>query len=205
MFRGLLGGSVGAWLLSKCIAPGSASEKSGAVSQSPPDALRRFLQEGEVTGRTAVKGKIVVDYGCGYGAGVIALARAGAQVAIGTDVREHVLEAGRRLAREEGLEAVCRFINVLSPDALGEWSGRVDLITSIDGFEHYARPDVVLGHVDIVEAGRNGFRLVRTAMVASLWVAPDVHGGASVDPRALQRRRGDAGQVAVPLRWRAPL
>lgn len=84
----------------------------------------------------AVRGKVVMDFGCGEGWEVLGLAQAGARRVIGVDIRPHLLEQARRNALTAGVSAVCEFTT--SP------SGKVDLIVTLDTFEHFAEPAAVL-------------------------------------------------------------
>ncbi len=76
--------------------------------------------------------KTVLDFGCGTGDDTIEIARHGAKRVIGLDIRESVLEVARRSAREAGVTDRCVFAT--------EAPHEVDVILSVDGFEHYADP-----------------------------------------------------------------
>jgi 2-polyprenyl-3-methyl-5-hydroxy-6-metoxy-1,4-benzoquinol methylase len=85
---------------------------------------------------SAIAGKIVADFGCGAGAEVVEMAQHGAARVIGIDILEHWLEAGRRAAEEAGVADRCGFAaRVAEP---------VDVVTSVDGFEHFGDPADVL-------------------------------------------------------------
>jgi SAM-dependent methyltransferase len=84
----------------------------------------------------ALAGKVVLDFGCGVGTDTIEFARRGARRVIGLDIREDVLEAARKEADTAGVGDHCVF--TLDTDE------QVDVIMSIDGFEHYADPAHVL-------------------------------------------------------------
>lgn len=85
---------------------------------------------------TRVSGKVVLDFGCGYGDEVIEIARHGARKVIGLDIRESVLTQARSKARKACMDDRCVF--------LSQPSGKVDVILSVDGFEHYADPQAIL-------------------------------------------------------------
>lgn len=57
-----------------------------------------------------VQGKRILDVGCGPGRYCIELAGRGAAQAVGLDVSANMLEVGRRLARDAGVEDRCRFV-----------------------------------------------------------------------------------------------
>ena len=84
-----------------------------------------------------LKSSLIVDFGCGTGDGVIELAEGGFQSLVGIDIRESVLLAARKRAAEKGLTNQCRFGKKLEGEA-------ADAILSIDAFEHFEEPQVIL-------------------------------------------------------------
>ena len=84
-----------------------------------------------------VRGLAVLDYGCGAGSEVIEMAKAGAARVVGVDRQERLLEIGRERAAREGVAAVCHFA-AAAPDE------EVDLVVSLDSFEHFAAPETEL-------------------------------------------------------------
>ncbi len=83
-----------------------------------------------------LRGKVVIDFGCGEGDDAVALAKNQALRVIGIDVRESVLERARAKARREGVEKICQFRTNTNEQA--------DAIVSIDSFEHFGDPASVL-------------------------------------------------------------
>jgi SAM-dependent methyltransferase len=83
-----------------------------------------------------VEGRTVLDFGCGIGDESIEIARRGAARVIGLDIREAPLVRARRVAHEAGLAERCVFTTQASEP--------VDVVLSVDGFEHYEKPDEVL-------------------------------------------------------------
>lgn len=83
-----------------------------------------------------VRGRTVVDFGCGVGHEVVALAQAGAARVIGVDIRESVLELARLRATEAGVADRCEFTTA--------FGGTADVVMSIDAFEHFGDPFGVL-------------------------------------------------------------
>ncbi len=79
-----------------------------------------------------LRGKVVIDFGCGEGDDAIALAKNCARRVIGMDIREDVLERARAKARQEGVEKICQFCT--------NTDERVDAVVSIDSFEHFSDP-----------------------------------------------------------------
>ncbi len=82
-----------------------------------------------------LRGKRVLDYGCGAGLFAVQAALAGAAQVVALDAEENVLVTARYFARREGVEHICEF--VLS-DRFPEWSERTrfDLIVVKDVLEH---------------------------------------------------------------------
>lgn len=95
--------------------------------------LRLLLGDEFVEG---VRGCVVVDYGCGVGHEVVALAQAGAARVIGVDSRDAVLELGRLRASAAGVVDQCNFVT--------SFDGHADIVLSIDAFEHFSDPSSAL-------------------------------------------------------------
>ncbi len=103
----------------------------------------------------------VVDFGCGYGRGLINMARQGFQRLIGVDIRSDVLQQAECNAEEMGVGDRCRFTTGLNP-------GEADVVLSIDAFEHFDDPESVLA---TMAAGlRPGGRIV--ASFGPTWYHP---------------------------------
>jgi SAM-dependent methyltransferase len=83
-----------------------------------------------------VRGKDVLDFGCGAGAEAVELARVARSV-YGLDINEKLLEQARIRAASSGVADRCAFGTTPPP-------GRVDVIVSLDSFEHFADPAAVL-------------------------------------------------------------
>ena len=144
-FQGLLGGKLGAWLLERCVAPPAEADVSaGQPAWTCVDSTSRLSSLFGERFSLSVKGSTVLDYGCGYGQTVVSLAKSDAALAVGLDIRESVLQAGRTLARQEQVGERCLFINADNTGAIAPFKERIDVIVSIDGFEHYAEPEAVL-------------------------------------------------------------
>jgi SAM-dependent methyltransferase len=83
-----------------------------------------------------IQDKVVLDFGCGPGAEAREMALLGAKRVIGLDISEKWLQLARAEAENAGVANRCEFVSrVTSP---------VEVIVSVDSFEHFAEPDVVL-------------------------------------------------------------
>jgi SAM-dependent methyltransferase len=85
-----------------------------------------------------IRGKRVLDFGCGHGEEAMAIAERGAARVVGVDIRSDVAnEAERRRSLRQ--IANCVFATEYSAP------GSIDVIVSIDSFEHFPDPAGVLG------------------------------------------------------------
>lgn len=72
------------------------------------DIIGRFILTMEET--DGVRGKTILDVGCGPGRYSVALAKKGALSVTGLDFSENMLELAKGLAGSSGVEGVCEFI-----------------------------------------------------------------------------------------------
>ncbi len=131
-FRPKLGGPLAVWALTKCFPLRSREKVEPSFTNSPyGKRLSRLLNIGC---SQPIESLEFLDYGCGSGSGVIALARLGAKKVIGLDIREEVLVSGREAITNVGLSERC-LLTTQVPDH------PVDVIVSMDAFEHFAEPE----------------------------------------------------------------
>lgn len=118
------------WVLKKAypLSPGLLSE------EVYKDKSKLTLLGDELTEK--LRGKTVLDFGCGKGNEAIEMVRLGAARVIGVDIREHFLEDARKNAETAGVSDRCTFTTTVCEP--------VEMITSIDSFEHFAEPEKVL-------------------------------------------------------------
>jgi len=129
---GFVGGELGYRILRR-LAPG------GGRSRMDGSAYRGRSKLEVLLGREAlesVRGRTVLDFGCGAGGEAIELAQRGARRVIGLDIQEHLLAQARERAEAEGVADRCAFVT--------ETDERVDAIVCIDAFEHFADPAGIL-------------------------------------------------------------
>lgn len=133
-----------------------------------------------------VAGRSVIEFGCGEGKETVELAQFAAQVE-GIDIQEALLERARQHARDAGVASRCRFGTSASAQA--------DFVVSIDSFEHFADPAMML--TQMYELLRPGGKVVAT--FGPTWFHPYGAHMLSVFPwahllfseRALMRWRAD--------------
>jgi SAM-dependent methyltransferase len=89
---------------------------------------------------TRIRGKVVIDFGCGEGGEALEMAARGAQRVIGLDIREDVLQHAAQKAVEAGLADTCVFVSAAEEHA--------DIVVSVDAFEHFADPAHILRTMD---------------------------------------------------------
>jgi len=107
-----------------------------------------------------LRGKTVVDFGCGQGHQTIEIAQQGAALSIGVDVREELLVAAGEKA------AGVPNATFLNSTRLGT-TQFADFVLSIDAFEHFADPGRGASpNVWVAETGR-ACRLVRRGFIHS--------------------------------------
>lgn len=140
---GLIGGALGYRLLRAVAPQGGAATRMDGSAYANVSKLRVLLGD-ELLGR--VRGKDVLDFGCGAGEEAIELARHGAASVVGLDIQEGLLKRARESARAAGLTDRVRFERTSSRP--------VDIIISIDSFEHFAEPGQVLAQMrDMLRPG----------------------------------------------------
>lgn len=127
---GVIGGNLGYRML-RAISPNEPKSMSGGsyTSRSKIGVLLGEQVWNEIQGRT------VIDFGCGAGSQAIELAQRGAQHVYGIDIQERWLAVAREQAQNEN----CRNVTFSHEPA-----GPVDVIISIDAFEHFADPAAIL-------------------------------------------------------------
>lgn len=110
-----------------------------AVPATPADALRRLHSAiPDFPGR--IRGRRVLDFGCGRGFQAAALAVAGAAEVVGLDTNEKLLAAGREWAVAQGVAERVRFAASLGPAD----DGTFDVVVSQNSMEHFPDPAAVL-------------------------------------------------------------
>ncbi len=131
---GLIGGRLGTQLL-------TFVSRNGTVSAFP-DVATAYRQKSKLetlfgTGIwDEIEGKRVLDFGCGRGTEAVELAERGARHVVGLDLYQKWIRAAAALAESRGVAGRCHFGT--------DWSQPVDVILSVDSFEHFADPAAIL-------------------------------------------------------------
>lgn len=116
----------------KSIYPGGDS----AVDYSRDSASKLELFFGESVYADHVLGKDIIDYGFGCGMQSVEMALRGARSVTGIDIVDWKVKRASSLAKSEGVSDRCVFTT--------DYRGRADVIVSVDAFEHFESPEVVL-------------------------------------------------------------
>ena len=133
---GLIGGTVGFLILKKLCPGGESGYLSG-------EAYANKSKLGVLFGEAffdEIRGKTVLDFGCGTGGEAVEMAQRGARRVIGVDIREAWLTVARRHADVEEVSDRCVFLT--KPDQ------PADVVVSLDSFEHFDNPGEILRIMD---------------------------------------------------------
>ena len=129
---GIIGGPVAYHLLRRISSDGETGYCDGSayVGVSKLETLlgKRIWED--------TKDRVVIDFGCGDGGDAIEVARRGAKRVIGIDIRQRALESARKMAVARGVAERCTFTT--------ETDEKADVILSIDAFEHFDDPALIL-------------------------------------------------------------
>ena len=129
---GIIGGRLGVHILTWLSPMGEHQNLDGRAyrNRSKLEVLlgREFFEE--------IRGKTVIDFGCGVGDEAIEMLHRGAARLIGLDVRQKFLNEAREKAAAAGLSHRALFAKAADEPA--------DVILSLDAFEHYDDPAAVL-------------------------------------------------------------
>ena len=88
-----------------------------------------------------VRGKTVLDYGCGPGWQATAMSlQCGARRVVGVDINDNWLSSGAALAAREGCAGTVTF----SREIPAELKGNFDIALSLSSFEHFSDPSLTL-------------------------------------------------------------
>jgi SAM-dependent methyltransferase len=127
-----IGGEAGYRFL-RWLKPGNDFQKPGELRASYTPVIKRVVGD---EGWESLRGKTILDFGCGIGVGSVEMAHHGARRVIGLDIRQDVLAVAKESAEAAGVSAVCTFCHAFDEP--------VDVIVSMNAFEHFDDPAGVL-------------------------------------------------------------
>lgn len=90
--------------------------------------------------KSSIRGKTVLDFGCGMGYQTVALAKNGAKHVVGIDTNQKKLKRAQNLANELGIEEKVEFADRFED----RFKGRFDIVISQNSMEHYGDPPRIL-------------------------------------------------------------
>lgn len=129
---GIIGGRLGYRLLTR-IAPAGGRHRLDGSAYADRSKLEVLF--GTSLWDT-IRGRTVIDFGCGAGDDSVEMARRGAIRVVGVDIQESLLETGRNKARAVGVDSICTFQSTAP--------GPADVIVCLDSFEHFEQPELIL-------------------------------------------------------------
>ncbi len=92
----------------------------------------------------------VIDFGCGMGYQVVAMALYGAKYVVGIDINEDALKKGQKMAHSFGITEKVEFIDKLTD----RWKGTFDIVISQNSMEHFGDPIRILNEMkSMLKAG----------------------------------------------------
>jgi len=93
-----------------------------------------------------IKGKTILDFGCGYGFQSIALVQKDADFVVGVDIKEKCLEKGKKLAANNKVDKKIQFTSKLGE----KFHDYFDIALSHNSFEHFDDPAQILEELKLV-------------------------------------------------------
>ena len=127
------------------------------------------LRTGYIAEQCEVRGRSVIDIGCGGGVLAESLTRLGARVT-GLDLSEQLLGMARAHAAAQGL--TIHYRHVSAEDLAREQPGSFDLVTCLEVLEHVPRPeDLVMTSARLLKPGGHAFfATIDRSLMALLFV-----------------------------------
>src|SRR5271165_3366397 len=127
-------------LLRFCRPPGTSDYATSGIHYVAGEELER-LEEVFPDFLGNIKGRLVIDFGCGEAYQAVAFARAGADRVVGVEIDEDRVSRGRRRIAEAGLEGT---VSLERSIPLGL---KADVIVSQNSFEHFLDAEEVLAQL----------------------------------------------------------
>lgn len=129
---GFIGGRLGHWMLRNRAPRGGAGAESSEATSAATQLVALFGDDFF----ERIRGRTVLDFGCGTGQEAVEMAVQGAARVIGLELQQRWIEQASERARESGVSDRCTFAT--------HTEERVDIIVSKDAFEHFEDPGAAL-------------------------------------------------------------
>ena len=127
---------LGEWLLIKLSRDPSAGDYAGATLGYNDSNALDFLIKTVPNFKQIIRGKRILDYGCGWGWQAVLMLQSGAKEIVGLETVPESREKARRKAAEFGFSD-----RIIIKELLDEKEyGTFDLVLSSSSFEHFADP-----------------------------------------------------------------
>jgi len=127
----MTGGHIGYRIL-RVIAPRSKPFSQSSDNEESDNKLEQFFGDSFFQ---LIKGKTVIDFGCGTGGQSVEMAKQGAKV-IGIDIQESQIKLCQQRAQHANVADLCEFTT--------ETNELADILISKDAFEHFDDPAGIL-------------------------------------------------------------
>lgn len=134
---GIIGGQIGELILRR-FAPREHSSLGHDASDLLDTKLTQFFGDDFID---IIRGKTILDFGCGSGKEAVAMALMGAAKVIGLDTEEKRLTQARELSLDYSVGDRCTFVT--------NTQELVDVIISKDAFEHFSDPASILQQMSL--------------------------------------------------------
>lgn len=159
---------LGEWILLKLSRKPGSSEYSGATLNYTVQNALDFPKKTIPNFLEYVKGKSVLDYGCGPGYQAVAMAQQGAKTVVGLDINPNWLERANALAAQNQCTDRVSFFEAGSFLADSSNRGKFDVVLCCGSFEHFGDSGKELAHMKTMT--RPGGRILIT--FAEPWLSP---------------------------------
>ena len=115
-------------------------EKTGTDDEWDTDNSLNLLARYSPNFFNDIKGKKILDFGCGTGFQTISLVLNGASFVVGVDINQNRLEKARKLAQDNNVEDKVMFASKLDDNHPDHF----DIVLSHNSFEHFDNPVAIL-------------------------------------------------------------
>jgi ubiquinone/menaquinone biosynthesis C-methylase UbiE len=121
--------------------------KKGFVARFIDDFWRGVVQkrlEINIEKLQPIRGKRILDVGCGSGRFCLAFAKEGASKVVGVDFAKLMIDIAEELAKEQDVSDICEFRVGAFPDIMDDSDGRFDASTANGFFDYIEDPAPII-------------------------------------------------------------